>query len=264
MSANAEALAKLNTDEQKALRKAAYAKKPIRVIQRHSFQTRLTHDIVAISCVWLMISGLFIFIPAWAAALPNVARFMRISHRIVGCIFILAPIISAILAPGGFKAFMKKYLCKWTPEDWEFLKKFVPYMLGCKRVHMPDQDEVKSGQRFADGMLILGGIMMAISGVTLWLGTTVWHASAGTITVMRFLHDLFFIILVIFVVAHIFLGAGIFEPYKGTITLMFGDGAVKESDALYHWGFWAREEIEKGNVRPIGTKYDRHAAKKAE
>ena len=46
--------------------------------------------------------------------------------------------------------------------------------------------------------------------------------------------------------AHIFLGGGIFQPYRGTHRLMFGDGTVSESDALYHWGHWARKELESG------------------
>ncbi len=219
-----------------------------RYIQRHSLQTRITHGLVMGSCVWLMISGLFVFVPYFAnIGSGGLVQFMRISHRVVGVILIAAPIISAIMAPKGFKEFLGKYFKKWTPEDFEFMKKFVPYMLGPKRVHMPDQDEVKSGQRIADGMLIIGGIMMAVSGVVLWLGLSVFHAPAGVITVMRFVHDLFFLVLVVFVVAHAYLGAGVFQPYRKTKQLMFGNGQVAESDALYHWGFWAREELEKGD-----------------
>ena len=133
---------------------------PDRVIPRHSKQTRFTHGVVAIACIWLAISGLFVFVPALANAFPGVSQAMRVSHRIVGAIFILVPIISAITAPQGFKAFCKKYFKKWTPEDFEFMKKFVPYMLGPKKVHMPDQDEVKSGQRFADGMLWVAGAQL--------------------------------------------------------------------------------------------------------
>ena len=190
----------------------------------------------------------------------------------MGCVFILAPIVSAIASPSGVKRFFKKYFTKWTAEDFEFMKKFVPYMLGPKKVHMPDQDEVKSGQRFADGMLMLSGLLMAISGLILWLGTSVFRASAGTIAAMHFVHDLFFLILVIFVIAHVYLGAGVFQPYRGgMVHLMFGDGTVSESNALYHWGFWAREEIEKGNYvikevddngKPIRTIED--VSKKAE
>ena len=219
----------------------------VRFIQRHSLLTRIVHCTVAVACVWLMISGLFVFVPALAAMNPDLTRIMKISHRVVGVIFICMPILGAVGSPKGVIAFFKKYLCRWTPEDFEFLKKFVPYMLMPKKVHMPDQDEVKSGQRFADGMLVIGGVMMAISGLFLWLGSSVAPVSAGTLAVMRFIHDLFFLVLVVFVVAHAFLGGGMFQPYRGgTIKLMFGNGQVSESNALYHWGFWAREEIEDG------------------
>lgn len=223
-------------------------KYPYRVIPRHSKQTRFTHGVVAIACIWLAISGLFVFVPALANAFPGVSQAMRVSHRIVGAIFILVPVISAITAPQGFKAFCKKYFKKWTPEDFEFMKKFVPYMLGPKKVHMPDQDEVKSGQAVADGFMILCGLLMAVSGVVLWLGTSVWHAGAGAIMVMRLLHDLGFILLIVFGLAHIYLGAGVFQPYRGMARVMWKDGKIPESDALYHWGFWARKEIEEGNV----------------
>ncbi|MBQ9020430.1 MAG: cytochrome b/b6 domain-containing protein [Eggerthellaceae bacterium] len=221
---------------------------PGRYIKRHSLQTRLTHGIVVFSVIWLAISGLFVFVPYFTQiGSGEFVRFMRVSHRVVGVIFILVPIVSALLAPGGFKAFLKKYFVKWTPEDKEFMKKFIPYMLSPKKVHMPDQDEVKSGQRVADGAIIVGGIMMAVSGLALWLGGSVFHASAEVLVVMRFVHDLFFLVLVVFVVAHAYLGAGIFQPYHGMRKLMFGDGLVRESDALYHWGFWAREELEEGD-----------------
>ena len=219
----------------------------VRFIQRHSLLTRIVHDAVMVSCVMLMITGLFVFIPPLAAAMPELTRVMKVLHRVFGVIFICMPILGAVGSPNGVVEFFKKYLRRWTPEDVEFMKKFVPYMLMPKKVHMPDQDEVKSGQRFADGMLIIGGLLMAISGLFLWFGSTVTPVSAGTLAVMRFIHDLFFVVMVVFVVAHAFLGGGMFQPYRGgTIKLMFGNGQVSEANALYHWGFWAREELEDG------------------
>ena len=220
----------------------------VRFIQRHSILTRIVHDTVAISCVLLMITGLFVFVPPLAAANPELTRIMKVGHRVIGVIFICMPIFGAVGSPGGVIAFFKKYLCRWTKEDVEFLVKFVPYMLMPKKTHMPDQDEVKSGQRIADGALIIGGIMMAVSGLFLWLGTTIIPVSSTILAIMRAVHDLFFLVLVVFVVAHVFLGGGIFQPYRGgTIKLMFGNGQVSEANALYHWGFWAREELESGH-----------------
>ncbi|NPD30585.1 cytochrome b/b6 domain-containing protein [Eggerthellaceae bacterium zg-1084] len=218
-----------------------------REIQRHSLQTRITHDIVAISIIWLSISGLFVLIPGLGAMVPvEFTQFLRFSHRIVGAVLLITPIVSAILAPAGVKRLWRKYITAWTKEDVEFVLKFVPYMLGPKRVHMPDQDEVKSGQRIADGMLMISALLMIVSGMVLWLGTSIWRADPSLLVVMRFIHQLFFLLMLVFVIAHAYLGGGVFQPYRGTISLMFGNGRVKESDALYHWGFWAREELEEG------------------
>ncbi|WP_124061550.1 cytochrome b/b6 domain-containing protein [Gordonibacter sp. Marseille-P4307] len=218
-----------------------------REIQRHSLQTRITHGIVVFSILWLSITGLFVMIPGAGAAIgSDLTQFFRFSHRVVGAVLVIAPLVSAVLAPKGVVRLWKKYITAWTKEDVEFVLKFVPYMLGPKRVHMPDQDEVKSGQRFADGMLIISSLAMAVSGMILWLGTSAFRADPQLLIAMRFVHQLFFLLMVIFVIAHAYLGAGVFQPYRGLVSLMFGNGRVKESDALYHWGFWAREEIEEG------------------
>ena len=78
-----------------------------------------------------------------------------------------------------------------------------------------------------------------------WAGST--FADLGTgYGVVLFLHDLGFLLIAVFGLAHIFLGGGIFQPYRGTYKLMFGNGLVSEADALYHWGHWARKEITSG------------------
>lgn len=218
-----------------------------RYIKRHSLQARITHGVFSISCILLAISGLFVFIPPLAAMVPSELTFaIRISHRVLGLVFIIAPIVSAIMAPGGVAHMWKIYVTKWDKDDKAWLIKFIPYMLASKKVHMPDQHEVKSGQRVADGALIVGAFVIAISGVFLVLGTTFVEFGAGLMLAMRLTHDIAFLWLCVFGLAHIFLGAGIFQPYRGTVRLMFGDGKVSESDALYHWGHWAREEIESG------------------
>ncbi|MDD7369301.1 MAG: cytochrome b/b6 domain-containing protein, partial [Berryella intestinalis] len=94
--------------------------------------------------------------------------------------------------------------------------------------------------------LMVSALAMAVSGAVLWLGTSAFRADPQLLIAMRFVHQLFFILLIVFVIAHAYLGGGVFQPYKGTARLMFGNGRVSESNALYHWGFWAREELERG------------------
>lgn len=218
-----------------------------RYIKRHSLQARITHDVTIIACILLCISGLFVFVPQLAAAVGADAVFaIRMSHRVLGIVFVAVPIVSAIMAPKGVAHIFKNLFAKWDSDDKKWMMLFFPYLFMAKWIHMPDQREVKSGQRFADGMLWFSGALMGITGVVLLLGTTVVDLGAGLHGVMLFLHDIGFLLIAVFGLAHIFLGAGIFQPYRGTYKLMFGDGTVSESDALYHWGHWAREELTHG------------------
>ena len=169
------------------------------------------------------------------------------SHRVLGIIFIAVPLISAIAAPkGAWHIFKEDFFTKWDSDDKKWMALFFPYLFGAKWIHMPDQHLNKSGQRFADGLLILMGILMGITGVLLILCTSVFDWGATARSVILFLHDLGFFGICVFGMAHIFLGGGIFQPYRGSANLMFGDGTVKDSDALYHWGHWAREELTSG------------------
>ena len=185
-----------------------------RYIKRHSLQARWTHGIAVIACILLCLSGCFVFIPPLAQMVGSDVVFVfRMVHRVCG-------------------------------KKWMAL--FFPYLFLAKWIHMPDQDEVKSGQRFADGMLWLFGLLMAVTGVILLIGELGLGLGTTAHGVLLFLHDFGFLMIAVFGLAHIFLGAGIFQPYRGTYKLMFGNGMVSESDAIYHWGHWARKEITEG------------------
>lgn len=212
-------------------------------IKRHSKQARITHGVTIVSCILLCISGLFVFVPALGQMIGAPAVFaIRMSHRVIGCIFVGVPIISALLAPKGVAHIFKNLFHSWDSDDKKWMILFFPYLFMAKWIHMPDQGEVKSGQRFADGMLWLFGAEMGITGVLLMIGSTVADFG-GAYGVILWLHDLGFLMIAVFGMAHIFLGGGIFQPYRGTHRLMFGDGTTSEADALYHWGHWAREEL---------------------
>ena len=218
-----------------------------RYIQRTSLQARLTHGFVVVTCCWLIISGLFVLVKGLNNLVgADVVFFMRMSHRVLGVAFIVVPLISALLAPKGVKHIAFNLFHPWNKDDWIWLAKFLPYLLACKLVHMPDQDYTKSGQRFADGMLWLCCFAMAITGTALLLGDTVLPMSAGSLMVWKFLHDVFFVLICVFGMAHAYIGGGLFEPYKGSARIMWGDGKVSESSALYHWGKYARREIADG------------------
>lgn len=218
-----------------------------RYIKRHSLQARITHGVTIIVCILLALSGLAVFCPPITRAVgPDVVLFCRMIHRVGGVIFVLVPLISAIASPKGVGHIVKNLFHPWDKDDIKWMLLFFPYLFGAKWIHMPDQGEVKSGQRFADGMLWIAGFIMAGTGIILLSGEYIFAFPAMLMKLALLGHDVGFFLIAVFGLAHIFLGAGIFQPYRGSHKLMFGDGLVSEADALYHWGHWAREELESG------------------
>ena len=224
-------------------------------IKRHSVLARITHGVVAISCILLAISGLFVLITAWNNGVGSEFTIaMRWTHRLLAIPFILIPLLAIIISPKGFVHLFKNNIFgKWDADDRTFAMRFIPYLFAPGKVHMPPQREVKSLQRVADGTLLFAGVFAAISGMILWLNTGLlpggewaYHFSQSTLLTAKIVHDISFIVIIVFGLGHIYLGAGIFEPYHGTLNLMFGNGKIKEADAAYHWGYWANNELAIG------------------
>lgn len=215
-----------------------------RYIQRHSLFKRLVHGVVAVSCFFLILSGLVVFVPSLAQALGNgVVQFLRILHRVFAVSFIVAPLIGLIVAPKGFVHIVKNLTAKWDADDKKFMALFGKYLFRPKTTHMPPQHEVKSGQRLADAALLLASLGIAVSGIVLWAGS---YVSPTLFQMALLLHDICFFGICLIMCAHLYLGAGIFQPYRGLARLMFGDGQVAEGPARYHWGYWAEEELASG------------------
>jgi formate dehydrogenase subunit gamma len=205
---------------------------------------RWIHGLVAVSCFALIASGLVLFVPPLAQAAGfQVVQFIRLSHRVFGLLFIAAPLYGLVTAPKGFVHIVKNLLAPWDADDKKFMMLFPKYLFSSKTTHMPKQYEVKSGQRLADGLLILSSVLIAVTGVILWAGASV---PPGVLRPALLLHDVAFFLIALIMCAHLYLGAGIFQPYRGSVRLMFGDGRVSESDALYHWGHWAEAELKSG------------------
>ncbi len=215
-----------------------------RYIQRHDAVKRTEHWSHVTSTIVLITTGLFVFVPALGEAIGKDALgVIRLGHRIFAVTFIAVPILTTIIRPKNLSRQFKNVFAPWDEDDKKFMTRFVPYLFAPKKVHMPKQHAVKSGQRLADSVLVFFAFLIAVSGVILWAGA---YVAPAVITVALLIHDISFAIIAIVGLAHAYLGAGIFQPYRGIARVMFGDGLVSESDARYHWGYWAEEELESG------------------
>lgn len=220
-------------------------------IKRHDVFARTNHWMYAVFGIALIFTGLFIFVrPLGDLIGPHGVAMMSVHHRIAAVPFVLVPILSWLIRPSNFTHTMKNLFMKWDDDDKEFMIKFFPYLLNPKKHHMPKQQFVKSGQRFSDIIMYLCIFGISISGIFLWVGAFI--APTPLYAFWRLIHNLCFFGIGAMFPIHVFFGAGIFQPYRRLARVMFGDGYVSESDALYHWGHWAEEELRSGkNIKVV-------------
>jgi formate dehydrogenase subunit gamma len=205
---------------------------------------RVIHGIHMVACLFLIATGAVVFVPAIGRTVgPEFVQIVRLTHRFFAVIFIAGPLVGLIAAPKGFVHIVKNLTAKWDADDKKFMALFPKYLFAPKTTHMPKQHEVKSGQRLSDGALILAAVLISITGVVLWAGA---YVSPQVFRVALLLHDIAFVLVSAIMVAHVYLGAGVFQPYRGLARLMFGNGRVTEAEARYHWGHWAEEELASG------------------
>lgn len=218
----------------------------VKYIKRHSAIQRTWHWSNIICAVFLTVTGLFLFSPLGDYMGTDALLVGKIIHRIFGAIFAGMFFLYLIIRPGEFIHSMKHIFARWNDDDKEFMAKFFKYLLNAKKYHMPKQDFVKSGQRMSDFFMYLIIIMFIFTGIVLWLGTA-RGVPTWFVTFCLMGHDICFMGFCMLMMFHIYLGAGIFEPYTNRAALwMLGSGYVSSSDALYHWGQWAEDSLESG------------------
>lgn len=145
-----------------------------RYIQRHSLLTRVTHGVAAVACILLAVTGVFVFVPSLGGGIMGgeFTQTMRMLHRVLAVPFILVPLFAVLKSPAGFVHLFKEDIFgKWDKDDVTWAMKFPFYLFAPGKVHMPPQHHVKSAQRLADGALLFFCIMLALSGIVLWLNT---------------------------------------------------------------------------------------------
>jgi len=209
-----------------------------RRVIRQSAAARFLHWTHTISCLLLFYTGLALYLPRLngLAAVFGGLDGSRFAHRVCGVFFIGIPILMIIFNWRGFVNFLKD-IFTWEENDTTWLLRFPIYLFRAK-TKMPPQGRLKSGQKFADWFIIGSSILLILTGIAMAFPA---NFPKGLVQWCFPLHELGMIILGVFLLGHIYLGLGIFQPYRGAWRYMFGDGTVSEEEAKYHWTRWYEE-----------------------
>jgi len=196
------------------------------LVRRYSLFERIIHWVVAVTFVYLMLSGLALFWPPffWLAQVLGGPTLVRMMHPIVGIAFIVALLVM---------------LAMWAKDmvldrlDIEWLKAAPKYATG-QEEGVPESGRFNAGQKLLFYLQIIAGVLLLLSGVVLWFPM---QFSAGLRQVSFIVHDLFAIIAIGALILHVYMGL---FYIRGSLQGMV-EGVVSRAWARAHHGRWYRQ-----------------------
>jgi formate dehydrogenase subunit gamma len=195
-------------------------------VVRYGFAERLVHAFAAISYVYLLLTGLAFWTPAlfWLAIVLGGGFLSRMLHPWVGVAF-------ALVVARMFLMWRRDM--RITPADRAWRKAIGHYVRN-EDDRVPPAGRFNYGQKQLFWAMTLGGLLLLVSGIVLWLPTLVpWslhlvrdvaivvHASAALVTIGAF-------------IVHVYMGLAVVPGGLQAIV----QGTVGEDWARHHHPLW--------------------------
>lgn len=209
---------------------------PQHELVRFRLRTRWLHWVVVVSCLILAITGLFLYMPPISAVAQG--GYTRVIHRIAAIMFVGAPVLYFMIAPGISVSFLKRVF-SWGRSDLEWAKAAPWYFFCTDKSRMPPQPGMDSGQKLFALVTVLCYIGFMVSGAIMWFhGDSV---SDGIFNSSAFAHELSFVIGGTMVLVHMFrsIHPRMTESLSSMIT-----GKVSADYARSHHGKWYAEVMD--------------------
>jgi formate dehydrogenase subunit gamma len=209
----------------------------VRLIPRYRLMQRISHWAFTASFGVLLLSGLALFVPEvsyWAAS--NAGRFI---HRGAAVVFALTPLFYFLTDRQGFLQLVSESF-SYSADDLAWFKHFVPYAFG-KAANLPPQGRINAGEKLHHAAIILGFVLISVSGMVLWIWADI-PAEARLTVLMA--HDLAMLGMAVLTVGHVF-----FVFVYGAFSGMW-NGHVTEAYARMEHPKWLAKMRADGKVVP--------------
>jgi len=205
-------------------------------IERYRKPTRILHWIHLCAFITLFLTGLVLFIPGLGVLAQD--SVTRVIHRIASVVFVVAPILYMLM---NWKATMSgiKDAFTWGRDDINWLKAAPRYYFLSDEKAMPEQGHMNTGQKMWWLMVIVFGVVFAVTGAALWFGRG--EAPFGWMVI---LHDISFIATGAMLFVHVYLSVAhpLMRPLKtGPWNSMMTGGTVSVEYAKTHHGKWYKK-----------------------
>lgn len=205
-----------------------------RVVERFRKRTIWFHWIHTASFLVLLITGAILFFPGLGgAAAGGITRFI---HRIAVVFFVGAPIVYFILNPKMSWHFIKETLT-WGKDDIQWVRSAPDYYFGGDEEKMPPQGHVNTGQKMWQFIVLATGALFVVSGFIMWFAKDA--LSPGVFQWFVIVHDIAFILALLMLLVHIYLG--VIHPRMTESLRSMWNGKISETYARHHYGKWYDE-----------------------
>ncbi|GBC88028.1 Formate dehydrogenase, nitrate-inducible, cytochrome b556(Fdn) subunit [bacterium HR13] len=199
-------------------------------IERFSRFDRVVHWVVAITFIYLFLSGLGIYSPKFAWLLPVLGGpdFARWLHPWAGLVFSVGVLLM-------FLKWSKDFLL--TSDDTAWLKNVKHYIKG-EEEKLPEVGKYNAGQKVFGWLVFVGCLVFLITGILMWFPGN-FPITLTRVSIV--LHDLAFILVGAGFIVHVYMGTvGVPGSLSGMIT-----GKVSALWAMRHHPKWFREVVRR-------------------
>lgn len=194
-------------------------------IRRYTFAERLLHWFVALTFIYLMLSGFALGYPrmSWLYDVLGGGQTVRVVHPIIGVAFTVGVVGMLVVWARDMRP---------TDVDREWGRRLRTYI---REGHTGlDIGRFNAGQKGYFWYALVTGVLLLATGIPLWFPEI---AGLGFLRVMRIVHHVLFLLTVAGFIIHVYMSTVMFP---GTFTSMTS-GEVTRAWAAHHHPRWFRE-----------------------
>jgi formate dehydrogenase subunit gamma len=205
-----------------------------RVVERFRRRTVWFHWIHTAAFLVLLVTGALLFFPGLGG--PAAGGISRSIHRIAVIVFVGAPLVYFLISPRMSLHFIKETFT-WTKYDFKWICLAPDYYFGGDEEKMLPQGHVNTGQKLWQFIVLATGVIFLVSGLLMWFFKT--SLSPGVFQWSVIAHDVAFILALLMLLVHIYLG--VIHPRMTESLRSMWDGKISNRYARSHYGKWYDE-----------------------
>lgn len=207
-------------------------------IERYRTPTRVLHWVNTGAFITLFLTGLILFVPPLAGLAQD--SWTRVIHRAAALVFVVGPLVYLVT---NWRASWHgiKDAFTWGADDIGWVKAAPRYYFLSDESSMPPQGHMNTGQKMWWFMVIVFGVIFAITGFIMWAAKST--APSPLLQWSIFIHDVSFITTGAMLFVHIYLS--VLHPLMTGAWDSMARGKVSVEYVKSHHAKWYQEEIAK-------------------